>query len=438
VCPLLVQSPGGAPTCSVSADNVRPFWLRAMAFLGLGTLGAYLLIATLAFLFLKQRGYELTFATVAMPSRWSHFPEIQARLFFNKGREAYADGRLNEAVLALSLAYERSPENYEAGALLAWIWQASQPTLSNQIYLKLLRSHPERRTETAQRWYRILLNRGDFESIAQLSVEQLTASSSSTAAWLYALLFASHRMPDARLIEKAMERSSGFAPEVRDILALEQRLQSPDQGKAAASLLSIDPEATPTPLALFHRIDALIRLRHGKDALRLLSAHGDSLDERSRASLRLGALAAVGDTDGRRGEIERLLKSGTSLAVVEFVTANLIRFPEASLIQDYLALLEKRPLAVSSENFGAYAGLFCLAAISSDSTRTQVFAEVLRQISGSPLNFLDSIEHFFQGNAEDQRLTTCLSRLQSLPLEVIYALYERAGAKREAAGKGAP
>lgn len=425
VCPLLSLSAGGGPVCTVAAAKVRPFWGRALFFLGAGFSLTYLLLSLLAFGFLKQRGYEITFATVALPSRWDRFPEIQARLFFNKGREAYAAGRLNEAVLALSFAFERSPDNYEAGALLAWIWQASQPTLSNRLYLQLLRSHPDRRAETAQRWYRILLNRGDFTSIAHLAADQLANHPASTPAWVYALLFASRQTPKAGLLANALERAHAFAPEVKKVLELEEKLRSLDPSAAVSVVLDSDNGSPATSLELYHRIDSLIRLKRGGEALEILRSHGPILDERSRVSLKLAALGVTADVPARRREIESLLGSGTTLGAVEFLTANLITYPEPQLSALYFALLEKHPLAATAENFGGYAALYCLASLSNDAERTRLLADVLRQISGTPLTFLTGIEHFLHGDAEDQRLSTYLSRLQSLPIEVVFALYER-------------
>nr|MBP7143218.1 hypothetical protein [Opitutaceae bacterium] len=335
-------------------------------------------------------------------------------------------------------AFERAPENYEAGALLAWIWQASQPTLSNRIYLQLLRSHPDRRSETAQRWYRILLNRGDFVSIAHLAAEQLADHPSSTPAWVYALLFASRQAPQAGLLEKALGQSDAFAPEVRSILHLEEKLRTLKPSSAVALLLDTETASPATPLLLYHRIDSLVRLKRGGEALKILDSQGAILDERSRLSLKLAALGITGDIPGRRAEIESILRSGTTLAAVEFLTANLIAFPEIQLIETYFALLGKHPLAATTENFGGYAALYCLAALSNDADRTQMLAEVLRQISGTPLTFLTGVEHFFHDEAEDQRLSTYLSRLQSLPIEVVFALYERTQAARARTREGRP
>lgn len=415
--------------CSVDAASVRPFWWRAGLLLGAGTAGLYLVLALLAFSFLKQRGYEISFADVTLPTHWKRFPEIQARLFFNQGREAYAAGRLNEAVLALSFAYERAPQNYEAGALLAWVWQASQPTLSNRIYFQLLREHPERRAETAQRWYRILLNRGDFESIGRLAIEQLaTPTANADAPWTYALLFASRQAPAAQLLAKALERKDLLSPEVRGILQWEERLHAADPESAATARLEASRDIPTTPFALHHRIDSLIRLGRPREAQQLLTTHGASLDERTRATLTLAALGADNDTHRRRSEIRGLLQSGPTAAVVEFVTANLIRYPDDGLVREYLSTLEQHPLPPAAEHFSAYAGLFCLAALSHDAEHSRHLAETLRHLSGSPLSFLESVERFFHGETEDRRLSTYLSRLQPLPLEVVFALYDRTDA----------
>ncbi len=429
VCPLLSASPGYAPLCTVNASAVRPFWGRAGLFLGAGAVGLYLLLTLLAFGFLKQRGYEVSLHHIVLPTQWKHFPEIQARLFFNKGSEAYAAGRLNEAVLALSFAYERAPQNYEAGALLAWIWQASQPTLSNRVYFQLLREHPDRRSETSQRWYRILLNRGDFESVGQLAIEQLaTPTTHADAPWTYALLFASRQAPSARLIAKALERKDLLSPEVQAILQWEEKLTAADPQAAEAALLEASRNTPASPFALHHRVDSLIRLGRPREALRLLTIHGASLDERTFATLKLAALGADGNTPHRRVEIETLLQTGPTLAVVEFVTANLIQYPDPSLVHDYLSALERHPLPLVPEHFAAYAGLFCLAALSFDTEHSRHFAETLRHIAGSPLSFLEHVERFLHGETEDRRLSSYLSRLQPLPLEVVFALYDRGDA----------
>lgn len=418
--------------CSVDASAVRPFWLRACVFLVSGLAGLYLALCLLAFGFLKQRGYQISFPDVALPGRWKRFPEFQSRLFFDKGRDAYAAGRLNEAVLALSFAYEREPRNYEAGALLAWIWQTSQPTLSNRIYQQLLREHPERRAETAQRWYRILLNRGDFDSIGRLAIEQLKTREAADIPWTFALLFADRHSPAvAPRIAAALEQENQFSPDVRSTLQWEERLHAADPEDAKAALMEAGRDIPSTPLGLYHRIDSLVRLGRTGDALRVLNLHGAGLDDRTRATLKLAALGAAHDRDGRRSEIDALLQPAPTTAVVEFVTANLIRYPDEDLIHNYLSTLAQRPLPPVAENFGAYAGLFCLAALSRDSAHSQSFAEALRHLSASPLSFLENVEQFFHGESEDRRLSTYLPRLQPLPLEIVFALYDRIAADQK-------
>lgn len=424
VCPLLAPDAEGEPRCSVDAADVRPFWGRAVLMLAAGLVVSYILAVCLAFGLLRWRDYDIAFSGVAWPPAWQRFHETQARLFLKRGREAYGAGRLNEAVLALSYAFERDPRLYEAGGLLAWLWQSSQPSLANRIYLQLIRDHPSRRKETAQRWYRALLNRGDFEAIGQLATEMLVQDPTDADAWTYALLFASRQQPSPALLDAALARSEPLPTGIRSLLQLEKRVRSASSDEARRALTASDSVTGILPFAFYHRIDGLIRLGYPTDALNVLSSP-TGLDARTRARLRLDSLAKSGDLETRRLEIGAMLTPTPTLASVELLCAHLIRFPQAALTNELFASLEMAPLSPRPDHYTGYTALFCLAAVTENGPRCRQFGETLRQLSGAPLAFLPSVEAFFRGETEDKRMGTYLSRLQPLSLEVVCALYER-------------
>lgn len=428
VCPLLTFDADNNALCSVNANAVRPFWLRAFAYVGVGALCLYLVGTVSVFTLLRTRGYEITYVGVAWPPEWRRFHVVQARLFYEKGRAAFAEGRTSEAVLSLAHAYERDPQLYEAGGLLAWLWQASQPVSANRIYLQLIRDHPQRRAETAQRWHRALLSRGDFESIGRLSTEMLSQDSPHLAAWTYALLFADRHSPSTTpsLLDQTLQRVSTIPPEAAAVLrqAGELKEKSPELARKRLLRVSGAQEGPASAILEYHRINSLIRLGFPREALEQLD-RSSVLDARANTTLRLDAHAVANNRLERQRIITTVLGSRPTLASIELLAAHLIRYPEASLIETLFSQLESTPLAEVPDNYSGFAALFCLAALHADSPRCDHFSGILRRISGASLTFLSGLEAFLRGETSDRRMGTFLPRLQPLSLEVIYALHDR-------------
>lgn len=423
VCPLLAFDSSGTPVCTVPAARVRPFWRKALFLVGGGVVGLYAVGVLTAFGLLRSRGYDVPWVSVAWPPEWRRFHEYQARLFYEKGRTALAAGRTHEAVLALSFAYQRDPQLYEAGGLLAWLWQASQPAASNRIYLQLIREHPQRRIDTAQRWYRALLSRGDFESITRLSREMLNQDTEHPAAWTYALLFASRHL-STEIRERLVSVEPALPAESLVLLQLEHSLRGLPAAELKERLVARGAQSRSSALAQFHCIDLLTRWGFPTEALALL-AHESALDERTQAALRLDALAAGGHQEERRKQVQQLLTPRPQLSTIELVTAHLMRYPSAPLIADVFKQLETSPLPERPENYSGFLALFCVAASSGDIERCRQFKDILRRLSGAPLSALESVEGFFRGETEDRRLGTYLPRIQPLALEVLWALHEQ-------------
>ncbi|MBC8008970.1 MAG: hypothetical protein H7067_02600, partial [Burkholderiales bacterium] len=283
VCPLLARRADGNWACSVNTENVRPFWGRAFALLGGGALSLAFIASLAVFALLRGIGYEVRYTQVVWPPAWGEFRQIQADYYLARARESRAAGDISASLLHLSNAYELN-HDYRTGMLLAQLWQAGQPLLSDQTYTRLFTDHPEKRPEISQAWYRALLARGDFGAIQRVAGERLLHSGPTpSAAWSQAFLFASRQLGDPSGIARLLEE-----PEVPrtliPLLNLERSLYvlGPTEradALAAAAGRSLDPFTT------YHVFQRLLEERRADLVLPLLTSPGVTLDDRENARL---------------------------------------------------------------------------------------------------------------------------------------------------------
>lgn len=427
VCPLLQPGVDGALRCSVNAEDVRPFWGRAFLWYGGVTLGTYLLVALMAFAVLRGIGYRVTPWTMAWPPAWSTLRAIRSEYFLDKAREAYNAQRINEAILSLSLAYELDPRNHSAGMLLAQLWQVGQAAMSDRTYVRLLDNHPEARPLTAQAWYRALLARGDFRTIAQLSADALRFDPGQATAWVHALFFATRKSGDLAPLHRALAITSpALPPDLRALLELERTVATSLRARGIEVLLR--PEADPgTAYSAYYRIYRLLQLDAPQQALTLFERLAPRMGERERAAIQLDLYAELGWEPLRRATIETLIARPLNLPTVEILAAHLIRHPSPELAQLVFAGQAARPLPAVNENYAGYTALFCLAGTYGETEQLASLGEALRAISGASFVALRAADAFFRQPVENRRIEAVLPMLQPLPLDVSYALLERFG-----------
>lgn len=427
VCPLLKPGPDGSLRCSVNAEDVRPFWGRAFAIYGSAAFGAYLLAAILGFAVLRGIGYKVTPWTLAWPPAWSTLRTVRSEYFLEKARVAYNEQRINEAILALSLAYELDPHNHAAGLLLAQLWQVGQATLSDRTYVRLLDNHPAMRPGTAQSWYRALLARGDFRTIAQLSADALRFDPDHATAWIHALFFSIRKTGDLAPLHRAlMVTTPDLAPEVRALLELERTVSTSLRTQGIDALLQPASDLG-TAYAAYYRINRLLQLDAPQQALTLFERYGPRLGERERAALQLDLYAELGWAPLRRATVETLVARPLNLPTVEILMAHLIRYPSPELARIVFDGQAAHPLPPTEVNYSGYTALFCTAGIYGDEEQVKTLAAALKQISGSSFASLRAAEAFFRQPEANRRIEAVLPMLQPLPLDVTYALLERFG-----------
>lgn len=423
VCPLLAPAAAGGYRCSVDYKDVRPFWGRAaFAFAG-SAIVTYVCAVLLIFAFLRIRGYEISPRQLAWPPAWNELRGAQARLFFQRGSDALNAGRINEAVLSLSIAYEQDPRNDTAGRLLAQLWQTTQPTLSDRIFAQLLRTHPERYAETAQLWYRALLNRGDFANLARVALAAIPKDPAHPIPWTRAFLFASRQLATTAPLEHALALDTPLPEDVRTVIRIELKLRSAALDDVRRGLLRATDTLPRSPLLVLYRVESLLRYGFAPEALALLDKVGDVLDPRTQAALRLEGFALQQWSSLRRDELRALLTPTPGAAFVELISAHLIRFPDPELAEAFFKQVEASPLARTPENVPAFAALFCLAGTYRDELRLKRFRTDLEILSGGALTAVSRLEAFFLGQADDLRLGASLPVLPAVPIEVAWALF---------------
>jgi tetratricopeptide (TPR) repeat protein len=427
VCPLLVETADGL-RCSVNAEDVRPFWRRALGYYG-GTAAALYLLATVtALITLRTIGYELDYADVAWPPAWHHIDESRARYFAQKGFAAFAANNIRQAVFALGLACELDPQNYRAGITLARLWEISQPRLSDELYARLLQTHPAQAATTAALRLHALLARGDFERLRDAARHQIAADPVNAGPSLHALIFATRRLHDDAPLQQLLDEPAG-AP-WRPVLQAELLWRSGRTREAAALLAQ--PWSPPHPYFAYYQVRQLLALGRPQEALALLKTYGALVPGDEVAATLLAANAQLGQQTQLLRDAASWLGAAPTPAVVELLATHLVRYPNPELLRLVFTRLESVPLPANEAGYRAYCALFCAAGVAGDRERLHLVTVTLKERTGAAFLTLNAAEDFFLGQSASSRVESFLPVL-TLPVETLYALLERYAADRPAA-----
>ena len=425
VCPLLQPSLDGTWLCSVDTAEVRPFWLRAFAWYGGVSLATYLTLVLVGFGVLRGIGYPVRLESIAWPPAWSEIQQARSKYFQQRAEEAYARQEINEALLSLRLAYDYDPGNYDAGLMLARLWQTSRPDLANRMYSRLLQEHPTHRSTTAQLWLRALLPRADYAAIEELAAAALHFDGEHAGAWLHALLFATERSGNRSLLDRLRTEAQTLPSGVAHVLETEAQLAGTDHKAGLRRLLQ--PRAPDQPdYVAYHQIRRLTSLGLAQPALDFALLETRRLPDYDRISLELEALATLNNRRLRFVAFENLAAHSDRLKVIELIAAHLIRFPDPDLYERWLRRVDLAKLPNEAERLTARLTLLCVAGAQLDEPRLREWAEALRETTGASYAALDAARAYFLAPA-GKRLSEVLPFLQPLSLEVNYALLSRFG-----------
>jgi hypothetical protein len=420
LCPLLAQRGNGDWVCSVDTAAVRPFWGR-VAF-GLGFAALTLTLATFlgTYALLRGIGYDVSPAQLAWPPAWREFRQIQSAFYLKQARQARTAGQLEAALLALANAYELNPSDYKTGLLLAQLWQAGQPLLSDPLFARLYRDHPAQRAEIGPAWYRALLARGDFPAIQNLAGESLLAGGPAPAAWLEAVLFASRQTgapaPLAQLL-RAPTLPAPFAPLLQVELALHT-----SSGAQRIRLLSEAAADTTDPFACYHLLRRLLEEGRADLVLAALDDPACPLRNRENTRLRLDALALLDRSAERADLVRQLLTQPTQPAVCELLSSHLAAHPDRELVLALAAKLETEPLPPGEAVHPQLLSFFGACAALGDADLLDTAVHLVNVSAGHYYRTLIAARQLFTPKAP-LRPESFLPVLQPLPLDTVYALY---------------
>ncbi len=426
VCPLLERGPDGRWCCSVAATQVRPFWGRALV-AGLALAAAVWLILTLVvFGVLRTGGFELSLAQVAWPPALrAALPRAQAARFIHEARAAYADGRINEAMVALQSAWQEDSSNYAVGLLLAQFSESTDLAGAGRIYAHLRATHPEKGAEVAQAWIYTLLAHGDFADAAKLAHDELAKAPTETA-WLHALIFACRQTHDPGVLEKLSNLPGGLAEPLRAIVTTEAAaLRGTLAGDELRRRLAIWPAADAPAYAWHWRIERLLMGKWVADAMAGLTAAKGHLADRDAAPLLLAAYATAGDNATRASEIKMFVTARTRLSDAEVVLlcAHLVRYPLPEAIDAVAEAWRRDARPPDAARLPLAFSLYCAAGIGRDERLRAELTEWIRQAGGGKLpSTLEPFAVILRSPGQERLRTRLLPTLPTLPLDVLYAL----------------
>jgi hypothetical protein len=425
VCPLLRTAPDGTLKCSVDTREVRPFWLRAAAFYVGAALAVYLLGVAAVFGTMRLIGYPVSVQTIAWPPAWKEINRARSTYFFRRAEAAYSQQQINEAVMSLSLAYNYDASNYDAGLMLARIWQTGRPEAANHLFGQLLKKHPDRRATTAQHWLRALVPRADYHAIEELAAAALHFDAEHAAVWLNALFFSIERTGNRELLARLQQHADTLPAGVQQVLRLELALTTENAVEAITGLAQPRDRTLPNYVA-YYQIKRLIELGFAQIALDLATIETRRLSDQDRVSLELHALATLNLRHLRVVALDNVLGHTNRLPIVQLIATHLIHHPDRALYDRWLSRFDLARISSPEERHAAALAVFCVAGVHGDEARLAHFAQQLRESTGTPYAALSSAEAFFR-TPNTGRIQDILPLLQPLSLEINYALLARFG-----------
>ena len=424
VCPLLVETKQGW-RCSVDAERVRPFWLRALAFAGAALLALYLLGTVALYGTLRFTGYQVSYITVVWPPRWPELRKSQELLYANRARTAMAAGDYQTAILSLQTVCLLNPQNSGAALTLAHLLQlAGQASVAEHIYERLMLDVPDQRPAVAQIWIRLLLARANYTDLKPLATAMLSEDSSHREAWLHALLFAARQSNDPAVLDPLLSGEHGLPNWSLEVAGIEQLILQRKADHALPRLTRIHPATIP-PYVAFYQADRLLRLGYAEQAANLVNAYGKVLSPDEAAILRLRAYRAKGWTSLADPEFEGLMQLPLTPRLTTLCSAYLLEWPDrdrgARFVQRFLAAGP----ALTNETLPLHQAVYLVAIVSGQADRAKEVAGRIDAFTNSDGKALRGLGELLQGGATSEQLAQLLPAI-NLPIEVLYALHGRA------------
>jgi hypothetical protein len=384
----------------------------------------YLAGAAAVYGVLRLAHYQTTFVSVWWPGRWTELRAAQERMYAGRARVALDRGNYQEAMLSLDMVCQINPRNYEAGLALAGLGlAAAQPAVADQIYERLMRDVPERRTATAQIWFRTLLARAAYPRLKVLAAAMLRDDPADRTAWLNGLLFAARQTRDPQILNRVGHDAANLPGWCTDVLELEALLLEKKIPAALPGLTRMEGRSVAAFVPYF-QTDRLLRLGRIDLANSLLNAYGDALPVDDAAFLRLRIYRAKGWDALRDAEFENLLQyPATNRLAAEF-SASLIAQPDARFAAQFCDRYFGAGLPLNADTIPHYQAAFLAASLAGDKARAAAIIAVIEKFTASDARVLRGLADLLVAGQPDVRFARMLP-LVALPTEAVYAVLER-------------
>jgi hypothetical protein len=406
----------------VNTPDVRPFWGRAFAIYGGTVATCYLVVALVAFVFLRSVGYPINPGHLVWPGKWHRVMEVRGWFFMERASQAFAAGRPAEGMLYLANAHEFDPANFDIAFALAQKTQVGQPSRSDEIYRRLLVDHPEQHAIVSESWYRALLARGDFAAIIELAGKQVVQDQPRAGVWLRALLFACRQTGKTAPLQQLLSTNSRAIDPWRRVLETELLLRASRHPEARRQLIAAWDDAP--AFAKYYQISELIALGDGMTAVDLVGKYSSTFDDVARVTLLLEAYAQLGAQQQRQRLASTILASELKTPAVSVLAAHLIRHPDPEILNQLFTRFTRAKIELSDQTLEAFLALYCTAGAARDVPKMRVIGSFLAQHGEGSRFTLSVAGAFFRGETPLTRVSAILPALP-VPLEVSYALLER-------------
>lgn len=425
ICPLLTANPDGW-RCSVHASAVRPFWGRVFLWLAVSLLGLYLAGTLVLFVGLRVVGRApVGWLQVAWPGKWHEIKPVQSAYLFRQAINSFAEGRLSEAYLTLTIARELDQSNYDAALMLAQISMFQRSYLfSDDLFMALWREHPTRQLRTAVTYHDTLLSLNRMGKLAEFSVTMAASDPARAAVWIRSALLAIHSMSAeeaAGFDVKQAGATRALAPHAQMLLRAELDLHAGEGIRAIAALNKPFPGPV-NPFYTLYQIERLAGLGAATDAQLLLDQMGPLMGEFDHLLNQTALSTLAGDFTQAKGAFRKLLRLPLHRQRLERLAALLIAHPDARLFRELNGRLQGDARLEATADGAAMwiTGIVCGTQVEAAYWKTHG-----HQAAGGSYPMLEKLD-FSNRDIQATDSVYHLVNVLSLPREVILALLWRA------------
>jgi hypothetical protein len=422
VCPDLMRR-DDEWRCARGRDQVRPYWGRLLPWwLGFLIILHPLLSTAVWGFFRTTTAPDLAWTQVAWPGRWEQIRPARARYFTGMALRAFAEGRMGDAMLALSTARQMQPEDYAVRLLRAQfamyernIWHADAE------FESLWAEHPDRRGHTAIAYHDTLVATMRMEALARHSLNMVARDPDHAGLWIRSLLHGLHWGSQHEVFwDEAAEALAALPPHARTLVRAELLWRMNDRALARILLRQPHREAV-TPFYALHQVKLVASKLDVASARVLLQHYLATLSPFDQALIQLELALLEGSEPEARALGRSLFMLADNADRVDRLLATIIQHNNRELWQALDQHLHERPALAAQVSGPAMwvAGIACGVP-----EEAGVWRERGRHLAGDHLPNIRRLDFTTLDYTRPESLPAVIN-VTTLPREVIFALQRR-------------